>query len=661
MLRAFGRGESAAALLASEPSPLVTAPPTEGPRATGGAPPAAAACPTSGPPLLDLASNDYLGLSRDPAVLAAAAAELQASGLGATASRLICGTRPVHLALEEALAAWLGRQRVLLFPSGFQANLAAVAALADRHTLVLADRLIHHSLLAGVRACGARLLRFAHNDRADLERRLVAARRERPMGRLLVLSESLFSMEGTSPPLRELAALCRRHGAALLVDEAHALGVLGPGGRGLAHGLAEVALVSGTFGKAFGSGGAFLAGEALVGDWLLQSSGAFRYTTALAPPLAAGALAALRRIQADPSATTALLERAGRWRDRIEAAGWPRPPGGGPILSLLLGDDAAALAAQQRLEQAGLLTVAIRPPTVPEGSARLRLVLRSDLPPGSLARLLEALGPPPPSAPQASGTAPAGPGARAHPSEARTTTAAPLQVIAMHGWAGAATGWEPWRQQAEARGWRWQSGDRGYGGGLPAIPAWHPQGLRVLISHSMGLHLLPPELLSAAERVVLLAGFGRFVPEGRAGRPLRTALAGMAAALGDGPDPVASAQRAQALLQEFLAEAAAPAPEDWMPPGPSERPVGPEGRSRLRRDLALLAASDDLPAGFPETVPLLLVEAGDDRIVVPEARQWLAQRLPQAERIVIAGAGHAFLGSPPLGAVLQWLERTLLR
>jgi 8-amino-7-oxononanoate synthase len=348
--------------------------------------------PAGSEPLLDLASNDYLGLSRHPAVWAAAAAELESSGLGAGASRLVSGTRPVHLALEAALAAWLGRQRVLLFPSGFQANLAAVCALADRHSLVLADRLIHHSLLVGVRASGARLQRFAHNDLADLERRLSAARRERPAGRVLVLCESVYSMEGSSAPVRALADLCARHGAPLLVDEAHALGVVGEGGRGLAHGLGEVALVSGTFGKAFGSGGAFLAADEPLGEWLLQSSGAFRYSTALAPALAAGALAALEQLQADPAAGARLCARARRWREELAAAGWPRPAGEGPILPLLVGDDSQALALQARLEQAGLLTVAIRPPTVPEGTARLRLVLRADLPEGSLARLRAALG-----------------------------------------------------------------------------------------------------------------------------------------------------------------------------------------------------------------------------------------------------------------------------
>ena len=384
---------------------------------------AAAAAPEHGhaPALLDLASNDYLGLSRHPAVLAAAAAELERSGLGGGASRLISGSRPVHLQLEDALAAWLGRERVLLFPSGFQANLGAVCALADRHSLVLADRLIHHSLLVGAQASGARLKRFRHNDPGDLEQRLRDARRSAPMQRLLVLVESLYSMEGTSPDLPRLAALCAEHGALLLVDEAHALGVLGPGGRGLCHALPPAqrahTLLSGTFGKAFGSGGAFLAGDALLGDWLLQHCGAFRYSTALAPPLAAGALAALRllrgreeqdaeprrqeppaapeRAVAAPACETLLL-RARRWRDALEAAGWPRPPGEGPVLPLLVGGDAEALALQQQLEQAGLLTVAIRPPTVPEGTARLRLVLRQDLPQGTLERLLAALGPPPP-------------------------------------------------------------------------------------------------------------------------------------------------------------------------------------------------------------------------------------------------------------------------
>ena len=345
-------------------------------------------------PLLDLASNDYLGLSRDPALQRAASAAIEAVGVGAGASRLISGTRPIHAELEQALGDWLGRERVLLYPSGFQANIAAVQALADRHTWVLADRLIHHSLLVGIQASGAKLRRFQHNDLADLETLLVRARRDAPQRRLLVLSESLFSMEGSSPDVAAMAALCASHGAALLLDEAHSLGVLGDGGRGLGYGIGEISLISGTFGKAFGSGGAFLAGNATVGDWLLQHSGPFRYSTALAPPLVAAAAAGLRAIQEREPERRALLERAERWRNALEAAGWPRPGGSGPILPLMVGDDQRALVLQAQLEQAGLLSVAIRPPTVPDGTARLRLVLRHDCPAGTLSRLIQALGTP---------------------------------------------------------------------------------------------------------------------------------------------------------------------------------------------------------------------------------------------------------------------------
>ena len=345
-------------------------------------------------PLLDLASNDYLGLSRDPALQRAASAAIETVGVGAGASRLISGTRPIHAELEQALGDWLGRERVLLYPSGFQANIAAVQALADRHTWVLADRLIHHSLLVGIQASGAKLRRFQHNDLADLKALLVRARRDAPQRRLLVLSESLFSMEGSSPDVAAMAELCANHGAALLLDEAHSLGVLGDGGRGLGYGIAEISLISGTFGKAFGSGGAFLAGNATVGDWLLQHSGPFRYSTALAPPLVAAAAAGLRAIQEREPERRALLERAERWRNALEAAGWPRPGGSGPILPLMVGDDQRALVLQAQLEQAGLLSVAIRPPTVPDGTARLRLVLRHDCPAGTLSRLIQALGTP---------------------------------------------------------------------------------------------------------------------------------------------------------------------------------------------------------------------------------------------------------------------------
>ena len=343
--------------------------------------------------LVDLASNDYLNLAQHPEVIAAATKEIHQSGVGAGGSRLVSGSRPVHDQLEQKLAHWLNRDRVLLYPSGFQANLAAVLALADRHTPVLADRLCHHSLLTGVQASGARLQRFAHNDLIDLNRKLERCRDRQPEQQPLVITESLFSMEGTSPNLSAMAELCSSHAARLLVDEAHALGVLGDGGRGLCHSLPTkaVTMLSGTFGKAFGSGGAFLACDADLGETLLQTSGAFRYTTALAPPLAAAALAALTLMQRHPDWSEGLMATSQEWRSALAAAGWERPGGTGPILPLVIGTDQAALDRQQTLEAAGLLSIAIRPPTVPEGTARLRLVVRRLLPDGTLDALLHAL------------------------------------------------------------------------------------------------------------------------------------------------------------------------------------------------------------------------------------------------------------------------------
>ena len=343
--------------------------------------------------LVDLASNDYLNLAQHPELIAAAKEEINRSGVGAGGSRLISGSRPVHDQLETQLASWLEQDRVLLYPSGFQANIAAVFALADRHVPVLADRLCHYSLLTGVQASGARLQRFSHNDLQDLNRKLERCHQLHPGHKPLVITESLFSMEGTSPDLATMAELCASHGARLLVDEAHALGVLGAGGRGLCQALPSnaVTLLSGTFGKAFGSGGAFLACGAELGETLLQSSGAFRYTTALAPPLAAAALTALTLMQRHPHWSGELITKSQHWRSALASAGWARPGGTGPILPLVIGTDQAALDRQQQLENAGLLSVAIRPPTVPEGTARLRLVVRRIMPDRTLEQLLSAL------------------------------------------------------------------------------------------------------------------------------------------------------------------------------------------------------------------------------------------------------------------------------
>lgn len=234
----------------------------------------------------------------------------------------------------------------------------------------------------------------------------------------------------------------------------------------------------------------------------------------------------------------------------------------------------------------------------------------------------------------------------------------PLQVIAMHGWGGDAANWTAWRLAWAERPWLWNCGERGYGGGAPHTPAWGPEGRRVVLAHSLGPHLLPAEVLAAAEAVVLLASFGRFVPPGRGGRRQRVALEGMAAALADTPDEATASRRAQAMLRAFLERAAAPDPVELLPSGPADQPVGPLGRQRLRTDLARLAQSTGLPEGWPQGVPVLLVEAGSDGIVDAEARALLRRNLREAESLTFPEAGHALLRADLIPAVLEWLERT---
>jgi pimeloyl-[acyl-carrier protein] methyl ester esterase len=222
------------------------------------------------------------------------------------------------------------------------------------------------------------------------------------------------------------------------------------------------------------------------------------------------------------------------------------------------------------------------------------------------------------------------------------------QVIAMHGWAGDSRGWQPFAAAAAARGWRWAMPDRGYG----PVPArqvdWDPQARRrVVIGHSLGPHLLPAALLQQADAVVLLASFGRFLPDGREGRRLQAALAGMGEALrGD---------QAETMLRAFLAEAAAPEPPSALPNSILDGPLGQEGRQRLRADLALLERCSCLPQALATPIPCLIVEAGADRIVVPEARAQLRQERPDARVIHYAHAGHCLLQTPVLADVIAWI------
>lgn len=225
-----------------------------------------------------------------------------------------------------------------------------------------------------------------------------------------------------------------------------------------------------------------------------------------------------------------------------------------------------------------------------------------------------------------------------------------LEVIAMHGWAGDARCWEPWRTATEPLGWHWQTGERGYGRLPPREPRWSDTtARRLVIGHSLGPHLVPSAVLDAAEAVVLLASFSAFVPPDRAGRRTRAALAGMAASLDD-------EMRTRTMLENFMGKVAEPQPTELLPPGPVDGPLDEINRARLRGDLDLLGRCAALPDGFPRGARVLIVEAETDRIVEPEARALLRAALPQADVITLPGVGHALLAGDVMKRVVEWVE-----
>jgi len=328
--------------------------------------------------LIDLCSNDYFGLSRDKDLIKSAYEISLLEGLGSGSSRFITGSRPIHKLLEKKLAAWLNQERVLLFPSGFQANIAAIQALANRNSIVIADKLIHNSLLVGIKAVQSKLVRFSHNNLKDLEDKIIKFNISN--NSILVVVESLYSMEGSIAPLKEITEICKKNNVKLLVDEAHAIGILGPEGKGLSFKYREdITMITGTFGKAFGSGGAFIASNSEIGEYLIQTSGAFRYTTALAPTLAAGALEGLKKILENKEWGNELLSSAKIWKDEIVQNFSYPVQGDSHILSIIVGQEEKAINLQKYLEKNGFLAIAIRPPTVPIGQSRIRLTIRRDL------------------------------------------------------------------------------------------------------------------------------------------------------------------------------------------------------------------------------------------------------------------------------------------
>ena len=328
--------------------------------------------------LHDFSSNDYLGLASDPRLTAAAAAALSTAGTGAAAARLISGHHELHELLERALARFTGTDAALLFPTGYSANVGAIPALVGHRDAIYSDVLNHASLIDGCRLSRADVHVIPHGDIATLERAL-----DRQRGRYrrrLIVVEGIYSMDGDLYPLDALVPLARRHDAWIYLDDAHGMGVLGPGGRGSAEhwGLAQgIDVVMGTLGKAFGVAGAFVAGSRPLVDYLTNRARAFVYSTGSPPALAAAALAALEIVAQEPERRARLQANARRLRAGLATHG--RPAGGGPedghIVPVMIGASDATMAVGATLEAAGFLVGAIRPPTVPDGTARLRITV----------------------------------------------------------------------------------------------------------------------------------------------------------------------------------------------------------------------------------------------------------------------------------------------
>ena len=340
--------------------------------------------------VVNFCSNDDLGLAREPRLAEAFARAARELGTGSGASHLVSGHHPAHQALEEVLADYTGRERALLFSTGYMANLGLACALVGRGDTVLEDRLNHASLLDAGLLSGARFSRFPHADATALSRRL-----DRAGGRRLVLTDGVFSMDGDLAPLPSMAAACARHGALLAVDDAHGLGVLGPTGGGTVEhfglGPAQVPLLVGTLGKAFGCFGAFVAGERDTIELLMQRARTYIYTTALPPAVAVATRAAVEMARAEPWRRERVRALVQRFRTGAAAAGLPLAESDTPIQPVLLGEPGAAVAASEALLERGFLVAAIRPPTVPRGSSRLRVTLSAVHEEAEVDRLVEAI------------------------------------------------------------------------------------------------------------------------------------------------------------------------------------------------------------------------------------------------------------------------------
>ena len=349
--------------------------------------------------LINFSSNDYLGLANDPQLREAGTAAIAEFGVGAGASRLISGTQSPHLALERALAKWKRTEAALCFSSGYAAALGTIPALVTKNDVVLLDKLCHASLIDGAKLSGAVLRVFPHNDMDKLESHLEWARRKHPGKRILILTESVFSMDGDRAPLRELIELKKRFGMLLMLDEAHAVGVIGPNGRGLAaeeNVSDEVDVQMGTLSKALGTSGGYICGSRSLIDWLINRARSFIFSTAPPPSTAAAALAAVDFLSSSEGEKRRLL-----LRERIRLMQQLLPRAGlegedvaarSAIFPLIVGDEKAALDMAAALQSEGFLVPAIRYPTVAKGTSRLRITVTAAHQEDQIRALCEAIG-----------------------------------------------------------------------------------------------------------------------------------------------------------------------------------------------------------------------------------------------------------------------------
>lgn len=335
---------------------------------------------------VDLAGNDYLGLSRHPEVTSAAAEAALVWGAGAGASRLVTGTLALHGELERELAGYTGHESALVCSTGYHANLSAVTALADREAVVVSDAHVHASLIDASRLSRASITVTAHNDVAAVRSALAAAGERR----CLVLAESVYSVLGDAAPLHELAAACAEHDALLVVDEAHGLGVVGEGGRGLVHaaGLPRHpnVVVTATLSKALGAQGGAVLGSAQVREHLVNRARPFIFDTALAPAASAGALAALRHLAADPMLPETIHRRVAQLGRALDV---PLPTGA--VLSVPMASPREAVAARDELLDEGIRVGCFRPPSVPDGISRLRITCNAGVPEADWERAVDVV------------------------------------------------------------------------------------------------------------------------------------------------------------------------------------------------------------------------------------------------------------------------------